>query len=126
MKRNNSISKLSEQEIKILFESVKAAAYDPFFYDSSAKDDPYWEVHSLFGLSINDLKDIADNWPNVDFDAEDVILAINNSINNLLGYPHNCSEQTWSKYISVSEKELFKILIKWRGNNPKNYFEAMM
>jgi hypothetical protein len=116
---------LSDDEIKVIKECIKAAAYGPFFIDDGAKDDPYWEIHSLFGLTIHELRKIADALPNLDVYDENVNLAINNSINNLLGYPHGCSDEVWSKYISVSKNELSRIYIKWKGEKGKNYFEGL-
>ena len=106
--------KLSGQEMSVSCECLKAAAYGPFFIDESA-DDPYWEIHALFGLSINELREIADSCPNIDMHNENIKLAINNSFNNLLGYPHGSDEPTWSKYISIPPEEVDRIFKKWRG-----------
>jgi hypothetical protein len=116
---------LSDDEIKVIKECIKAAAYGPFFKDDGAKDDPYWEIHSLFGLTIDELRKIADALPNLDLEDENVNLVINNSMNNLLGYPHGCSDEVWSKYISVSKNELSKIYLKLRGEEVKNYFDGL-
>ena len=116
---------LSDDEIKVIKECINAAAYGPFFIDEGAKDNPYWEIHSLFGLTIDELRKIADALPNLDLEDENVNLAINNSINNLLGYPHGCSDEVWSKYISVSKDELRKIFYKWKGEKAQNYFEGL-
>jgi hypothetical protein len=120
------MSELSNEEIKVVQECLKAAAYGPFFIDKDSKFGPFWEIHSIFGLTMEELRAIADNFPNVDMNAEDVKLAINNSFNNLLGYPHGCSEETWSKYISVTKKELYRLFAKWRNDKSQNYFEGMM
>jgi hypothetical protein len=116
---------LSDDEIGVIKECIKAAAYGPFFIDEGAKDDPYWEIHPLFGLTIDELRNIADAFPNGDLDNEKVELAINNSINHLLGYPHGCSEEIWKTYISVSKDELEKIYLKWTGEKETNYFEGI-
>ena len=116
---------LSDEEIKAIKECIKAAAYGPFFKDDGAKDDPYWEIHPLFGLTIQELRKIADTLPNLDLEDQNVNLAINNSINNLLGYPHGCSEEVWKQYISVSKNELERIYLKWRGESLENYFEGL-
>ena len=116
---------LSDEELKVIKECVKAAAYGPFFIDQEAKDDPYWEIHPLFGLTIDELRTIADTFPHLDLDDEKVKLAINNSINHLLGYPHSCSEEVWKKYISVSEDELERIYLKWTGEKEANYFKGI-
>jgi hypothetical protein len=56
---------------------------------------------------------------------DDVELPINNSINNLLGYPHNCTDDVWSSYISVKKKELYDIFAKRKGKKVKSYFDGM-
>jgi hypothetical protein len=71
------------------------------------------------------LRNIADVLPNLDFDNEKVELAINNSINHLLGYPHCCFEEVWKKYISVSKDELEKIYLKWAGEKVWDYFKSL-
>jgi hypothetical protein len=115
---------LDEREMSVVYECLKAAAYGPFFVDENA-DDPYWEIHALFGLSITELREIADSCPNIDMVNENVKLAINNSFNNLLGYPHGCDQLTWSKYISVPPEEVARIFKKWRGEYIENYFDGM-
>ncbi len=115
---------LSEDEIKVIGECIKAAAYGPFFIDEEAEDNP--EIHSIFGLTIDELRKIADGFPSLDLEDENVRLAINNTLNNLLGYPHGCSDEVWSKYITVSEDELRKIFFKWKGSNVKNYIDGLM
>jgi hypothetical protein len=116
---------LSDYEIKVIKECIKAAAYGPFFIHDGAKDDPYWEIHPLFGLTIDELREIADAFPNLDFENQNVILAINNSINHLLGYPHGCSEEVWKQYISVSKNELERIYLKWTGKKERDYFNGI-
>jgi hypothetical protein len=105
---------LSEQEREIIGECLKAVAYGPFFIDSKATDDPYWEISTLFGLTINELRMIADNWSKADMSCEKSRVAVNNCLVNLLGYPHGSSQEVWSKYISVSPDELERILQKWK------------
>jgi|SRR3989338_1583981 len=114
---------------KIIRECLQAAAYGPFFVSKNT-DDPYWEIHTIFGLEIYELRGIADKYPNVDQHAESVKTAINNSFNNLLGYPHHCTEKEWNEYLSVSPDELKIIFEKWRKENrgefnSETYFSRM-
>jgi hypothetical protein len=80
MKNSNTLSQLNEQERQIIFECLRAAVNEPFF--------PEWEFHTLFGLKRQEVKKIAEMFPNIDDSNEQVNLAIHNSIGNLLGYPH--------------------------------------
>ena len=106
---------LSNDEKNIIKECLTASAYGPFFISKNAKSDPFCEIHSLFGLKMDELRKIADKFPEVDLEDEEVRLAINNSICNLIGYPHNRSGETWFKYISVSKEELNQLFKKWRN-----------
>lgn len=126
MERTFSNNNLSEHEIQILYECVYAAAHGPFFVCKSSAGDLYGEIHPLFGLTIDELQDVADHWPNVDMESEEVNLAINNSINNLLWYPHRASQETWAQYISTSPQELAQIFLKWRGEDIEDHFDAML
>jgi O-methyltransferase domain/Dimerisation domain len=94
------------EDSHIIFECVRAAANGPFF--------PEWEFHSIFGLRRDDLRSLLETWSARDESKEDVRLAINNSMLNLLGYPHSC-ERAWADYISVPRSEVARIFEKWRS-----------
>ncbi|HEY7403238.1 MAG TPA: hypothetical protein VIB39_06935 [Candidatus Angelobacter sp.] len=96
---------------------LRAAVEGPFF--------PDWEFSTLFGLTRDQLKVIFSSWPNLDEADESVVLAINNSFNNLLGYPHR-REDVWSEFVPVSAQELHKIFVKWKGRNIEKYFDGFM
>lgn len=95
------LSNLSFKEREIVYECMKAAADGPFF--------PDWEFETLFGLDRNELKSIVNSWPNIDESDETVLLAINNSMANLIGYPHG-KECEWKNHISGTPKEISTIL----------------
>jgi hypothetical protein len=61
-----NIRNLSDDGIKIIHECLRASAYGLFFIDISAKDNPFWEIHSIFGLTIDELRKIADALPHID------------------------------------------------------------
>src|SRR4051794_25289381 len=100
-----ALADLTDEEQRAVFECLTAAASGPFF--------PDWEFQTLFGVSRSDVKAVADAWPNVNEETESVSLAINNSMNNLLGYPHG-RVRDWSRYISVGPAEVGRIFRKWR------------
>lgn len=112
-----ALKELNKGEQQVIFECLRAAAEGPFFPNS--------EFHTLFGLEREEVKQIADEWPNIEEAAESVVVAINNSINNLLGYPHR-REDVWSNYISVQPEELYLIFAKWRGEPVSSYFDGLM
>jgi hypothetical protein len=100
------LNALSEEERRVVLECMRASIEGPFF--------PDWEFASLFGVARSDLARIVAAWPKLDEDAEEVALAINNSMNNLLGYPHGC-ERDWSRFLSVPPREVERIFLKWRA-----------
>jgi hypothetical protein len=97
---------LDKQDLKIIGECLNAVARGPFL--------PPREFHTLMGLNPKELLDIVDLWPNVDIASEQVQLAVNNSMNNLLGYPHHC-EDVWPQYLSVPALEVARIFEKFRN-----------
>jgi hypothetical protein len=99
------LADLDQNEREVVRQCLNAAAYGPFF--------PDWEFHALFGLERNEVKSVLESWPEPDETNEDVQLAINNSLSNLLGYPHGC-EKEWPRFVSVSSKEVQKVFKKWR------------
>ena len=101
------LSSLSDAEKQTVFECLRAASEGPFF--------PDWEFHTLFGLQRDQVSRIAAAIPRIDDSSEEVALAINSAMGNLVGYPHR-QEDTWSRFISVPEKEVNRVLSKWRGD----------
>jgi hypothetical protein len=99
------INRLKKNEQDVVYQCLVAALKGPFF--------PDWEFQTLFGIERSTLSKIVDAWPQVDDTEEDVALAINNSMGNLVGYPHG-KEKEWQKYISVSPDEVISILQRWK------------
>ena len=99
-----SLQNLMPDEIKVIGECISASLNGPFFEGES--------LHTLFGLRHAELEEIALAWPNVNENQENVQLAINNALNNLLGYPHDCWN-VWFEFISVPPDQLQKIYEKW-------------
>jgi hypothetical protein len=111
------LERLSKRDSEIVGETLRAAADGPFF--------PDWEFHTLFGLHREQVRRIADEWPFPTTSPEEVVLAVNNSINSLLSYPHG-KEDVWSDWISADRdavNELFNRLREQRNESP---FDRMM
>ena len=86
-----NLERLEPSERDLIGQCLRASATGPFF--------PDWEFSTLFGLERIELCAIADVWPGVG-NRELTELAINNSLNNLVGYPHGC-DGIWSQWISA-------------------------
>jgi ribosomal protein S14 len=108
---------LSPDERETVRTCVRAAAEGPFFPDE--------EFQTIFGLSREQVREVAERWSVNDESDEAARLAINNALNNLLGYPHGC-EQEWPRYVPVSEAEVARLLRKYRGDQSGSYFDNLM
>ncbi|MEZ6073761.1 MAG: hypothetical protein R3C10_26655 [Pirellulales bacterium] len=112
---------LTRDEIQVIGDCLRAAAYGPFF--------PDWEFSILFGLTRDEVAAFAEQWPVVLSDHEHLEVAVNNSINHLLYYPSKHREK-WDDYISVDRPELLRVFTKWREqatpDSTKGYFDRLM
>jgi hypothetical protein len=98
------LTDLNAAERNIVKECLRAAVDGPFF--------PDWEFHSLFGLERAEVKKVLQSWPELNEADETVAVAINNSFNNLLGYPDD--KKLWPKFLSVTRSEVARIFDKWK------------
>jgi hypothetical protein len=101
-----SLANLDQREQEVVRECLAASVDGPFF--------PDWEFKTLFGLERFEVRRILSRWPYLDENDESVVLAINNSFANLLGYPTPNIEENWPKFISVSPRDLAIIFDKWK------------
>ena len=104
--RTRTLRNLTDADVQTIAECLRAAVEGPFF--------PEWEFHTLFGLSRDQIRTFLTQWPHVP-EGESLNLAVNNTLNNLLGYPHGC-ESAWAKYISVDPQAVAETLRRWRGD----------
>lgn len=111
------LTDLTAHEQHVVLECLKASAEGPFFPDD--------EFRTIFGLRREDVQAVVARWPFDDREDRDARLAINNAMNNLLGYPHR-QEDVWEDYISVPPQDVKRIFDKWRGERVDNYFDGMM
>jgi hypothetical protein len=96
---------LTPREVEVVGRCLRAPAEGPFF--------PDWEFHTLFGLERAEVAAIVARWPLADDRDADVRLAINNSFNNLLGYPHD-EPEAFRELVGETEEEVGRISSKWR------------
>jgi predicted RNase H-like HicB family nuclease len=112
---------LTEEEIKVLRECIKAAYLGPFF--------PDYEIHTLTGFTKGEIKELNEKIKYFDLGDEEQGSLINNVLINLLWYPHR-QEENWLKYISVNKDGLLKIFNKFSNqigdDVTKNYFDNIL
>ena len=63
-------------------------------------------------------------WPDVDDSSELVRSAINNSFNNLLGYPH-AFQDNWDPRLAYSRAEVHRVFSKWSVRPVTSYFDGL-
>jgi hypothetical protein len=97
---------LTDDERHVVLQCLRAAVAGPFF--------PMWEFSTLFGLSHQQVADIAFAPGPLDDTREDVRLAINNALSNLTGYPHRCAQEVWERFVPVAPGEVRRIFRKWK------------
>ena len=100
---------LTSREIEIVCHCIKAAAYGPFLIDERA-DNPFWEIHTLLGVTMERLRQIADQCPTIDLRNAETRTAVHNVLNNLLYYPYPDCQRTWESFIRASPEEVKFIL----------------
>jgi hypothetical protein len=109
--------RLTTRESRIIGEALRAAADGPFF--------PDWEFHTLFGLTREEVRKIANEWPLPNPPPDEVIIAVNNSLNWLLSYPHR-KHDLWSDWISVDQPTVNEICNRLRGKRDETSFDRLM
>jgi hypothetical protein len=95
----------TDEDRKIIKDCLRATVEGPFFED--------WEFHTLFGLTRAEVARVLQTWPDGDGRDRDVDLAVNNALNNLLGYPHR-EVQAWERYIGVPKARVTETFERWR------------
>jgi len=105
-KKTMSLSNLTNREKSLVLRCLEAAANGPFVPDC--------EFSILFGVTREELRGIAARWPAVDdVGNRQVARAINDSLNNLLGYPHR-EEEAWDAYIGVPRDVVRRVFRRWK------------
>ena len=71
------------------------------------------EFHAVIGVSGKEFIKIFGNWPKIDETNKTVNMAINNTLLNLLEYPHDYHE-SWNEIMDAPLDEIRRIFNKWR------------
>jgi hypothetical protein len=110
------LNNISDADKALVGQALRAAADGPFF--------PDWEFHILFGFTCSEFRAVAHAWPNVELNCADVALAVNNALNNLLGYPHR-QQSVWAQWVSVGPSELDQLFCRLRKSSTESYFDRL-
>ena len=102
------VDRMSERDLQVIHESLMAAVHGPFF-------DHDGEFISLMGFDRAKIAEFLEAWPQTD-DPHDQDIAVNNVLNNLLGYPHD-RWASWPQYSSATPQEVATVLARWRGDD---------
>jgi hypothetical protein len=110
---------LNNRESDIVRAALRASVEGPFFSDV--------EFHTLMGVERDEMRGVLEAWPKV-IDSEVADLAINNALNNLIGYPHG-EWDAWARYSDADPDELAHVFMRWRSergmSRPSTHFEGM-
>lgn len=98
-----ALLELSDEEITIVGQCLRAAVEGPFF--------PDWEFQTLIGFSRDQVQQLAMRWPSRGADDGDTANAVIGVLNNLVGYPHG-EESAWGSFISAGPAVVSSVLEK--------------
>lgn len=120
-KRGSRLDRLSQDDVEVVRQCLTAAVRGPFFDD----DD---EFHTLFGLERSEVENVLRGWPDPE-NPKDQDLAVTNTLNNLLGYPHR-QWDVWHEFIIVPPRDVASVLARWLGKDEldtsgRGYFERL-
>jgi len=83
-----------------------------------------FEFQMIMGVDVDEFMDIFEAWPNLDENDKYVKLAINNTLNNLIGYPHDM-QKSWNEVMETPLSEIARIFQKWEGSEINSYIHGM-
>lgn len=99
---------------------VAAAANGPFFDDG--------EFDTLFGVSREYMREVAQAWPAPNDQNHNLVVAINNAFLHLITYPHG-KEALLKPLVGLSSEELGHLYATWKlstaGSLPGSYLSAL-
>jgi effector-binding domain-containing protein len=107
---NMALSQLNAEEHEVVLRCLCAAVEGPFFEDE--------EFHALFGLYRHEVAAVVARWPEVCDTDENAALAVNNSLVNLLWYPHYQGRKL-QEIVGATDAEIERILVKFRQGRPE-------
>jgi len=122
---------LSDDDRAVIKGCLNAAVHGPFF--------PEWEFHALFGLTRSEVEVVLTSWPNLPMESPSgyasperfQVVAVNNALNHLLGYPHGVRGEAFVREVGASAPQVAAVLTRWRSDDTfddsgKGYFDRLM
>ncbi len=101
------LSSLEPRELEIVRSCLECiAGGEVIFHD--------FEFDAIMGVTVEEFFTIYDDWPLLDEADEKVLLVINNTFNNLLGYPHGL-QLHWEQYVGHTVEEIGVVFGKWKS-----------
>jgi hypothetical protein len=104
---------LSQHERNLVGQCLRALADGPFI--------PDWEIHTLTGLTREEIREVARRWPRVDEAAERDRQAIHAAL-SIMTYGPIRNYDRWPHYISARHAEIEQIARKWWRQSPPASF----
>src|ERR1700722_9410519 len=110
------LDNLSPEELDILHRCLRVSADDTTLFEE-------WEFHTLMGIERSELLELLNRWPPSDETPAKIQCAIQNSLNNLLGYPHGHHDD-WDEDFGFSRAQVVAVFAKCGGSLPANYVDG--
>lgn len=99
------LERMTPAESRTIGEVLRAASDGPFF--------PDWEFSTLFGLTREEVRSVADAWPVPLVPPDIVERAVNNALNMMLFYPHRKWDE-WPAWVDAEPADLVAFFARLR------------
>jgi hypothetical protein len=117
----SACDRLSEDQRALVCLCLRAVVDGPYISDDG-------EFQTVMGVTREETAAVAAAWPDPN-SAPHTFVAVNNALNNLLGYPHKRWPEL-SEYIGADSRPVVAALARWRGQDLPGdagirYFESL-
>ncbi|WP_373034080.1 hypothetical protein [Sulfurovum sp.] len=110
------LKSLTKEELEIVRQSMQCVANGNVILHDV-------EFQTIMGVDVDEFLDIFEAWPNLDENDVNVRTAINNTLNNLIGYPHDLQE-SWNEVMETPLSEVARVFQKWKGSDINSYIDG--
>jgi hypothetical protein len=121
-KTSRTIAHLTERQRQLIGRCLKAIVDGPYIEDDA-------EFQTVMGVTREETASVQAAWPAPDPNGN-TDLAVNNTLNNLLGYPHGEWDEL-SRDADTNPGEVSKVLARWRDVDDidpsgRGYFDSAL